>query len=106
ADEDARVEEVVAQADAIAEQRAVGERARRVDGHDADRDVALPDVPQERRDETRLADAGRPREPDRVHLAGLRIDVGNELVGERIGVLDERDRAGERTPVTAANAGG
>ena len=37
ADEDAGVEEVVGEADAVAEQRAVRERARRVDRDDADR---------------------------------------------------------------------
>ena len=37
ADEDLGVEEVVGQADAVAEQRALRERARRVDGDDADR---------------------------------------------------------------------
>ena len=37
ADEDARVEEVVREPDAVAEQRSVGERARRVDGDHADR---------------------------------------------------------------------
>ena len=36
ADEDAGVEEVVGEADAVAEQRALRERARRVDGDDAD----------------------------------------------------------------------
>ena len=36
-DEDVRVEEVVGEPDAVAEQRAVRERARRVDGDDADR---------------------------------------------------------------------
>ena len=66
ADEDARVEEVVGEPDAVAEQRAVRERARRVDRDDADRRVALADVADERRDEARLADAGRPGEADRV----------------------------------------
>ena len=37
ADEDARVEEVVGEPDAVAEQRALRERARRVDRDDADR---------------------------------------------------------------------
>ena len=41
ADEDVGVEEVVGEADAVAEQRAVRERARRVDGDDADLLVAL-----------------------------------------------------------------
>src|SRR4051812_44304711 len=106
ADEDAWVEEVIAQPDAVAEESAVRERARRIDRHDADRNVAFPHEPQERRDEARLADTRRPGEADRVHLPGLGIDVGDELVRERIGVLDERDRAGERTAVAAANAGG
>ena len=71
ADEDARVEEVVGEPDAVAEQRALRERARRVDRDDADRDVLRAHVAQERRDEARLADAGRPGEADRVGAPGL-----------------------------------
>ena len=36
ADEDVRVEKVIGKTDAVAEQRAASERARRVDGDDAD----------------------------------------------------------------------
>jgi hypothetical protein len=44
-DEHARVEEVLLHADAVAEHRPAGERARRVDGHDADAEPALPVEP-------------------------------------------------------------
>ena len=62
ADEDAGIEEVVGEPDPVAEQRAVRERARRVDRDDAD--ACAPraaHVADERRDQARLADAGRAR---------------------------------------------
>ena len=55
ADVDAGIEEVVGEADPVAEQRAARERARRIDRDDADRPLALPHEPDERADETRLA---------------------------------------------------
>src|SRR5207302_1438157 len=65
-DENLGVEEVVAQPDAVAEQSPVRERARRIDRDHADRDAALPHVPDQRRDEARLADSGRAGDADRV----------------------------------------
>src|SRR5262245_26155322 len=56
ADENARIEEVVGQADAVAEERSVRERARRVDRDDADRALLLTQVAHERRDQARFAD--------------------------------------------------
>ena len=47
----------------------------------------------------RLADAGRPGQPDGEGVAGLRIDVADHLVGERVAVLDEGDRTRERAAV-------
>src|SRR3954452_5076928 len=73
ADEDLGVEEVVAEPDPVAEQRAVRERTRGIDRDDAHRDLALPDVPDQSRDEARLADSGRAGDPDRVRGARLRI---------------------------------
>ena len=49
ADEDAWIEEVVGEADAIAEQRALGERARGIDGDHADRALLSADVADQRR---------------------------------------------------------
>ena len=49
ADEDALVEEVVGEADAVAEQRALRERARRVDRDHADGLAQAADVADERR---------------------------------------------------------
>ena len=106
ADEHAGIEEVVGQTDAVAEQRAVRERARRIDGDDADARVLRAHVAYERGDEARLADAGRPGHADRVRRAGLRVEIGDDVVGERVAVLDERDRARERAPVAVADAGG
>ena len=55
-------------------------------------------------DEARLADAGRAGEADRVRAprsAGRAS--ATTLVGERVAVLDERDRAGERARVARAD---
>jgi hypothetical protein len=84
----------------------VGERARRIHRHDADGHVALSDEPDQRRDEARLPDSGRTGDADRVRGAGLRVEVGDDAVRERVAVLDERDRACERAPVALADAGG
>ena len=45
ANEDAWIEEVVGEADAVAEQRAMGERARRIDGDHADRALLSAEWP-------------------------------------------------------------
>ena len=66
ADEDARVEEVIREPDPVAEQRPLRERARRIDGDDAGRLPEAPRVADERSDEARLADPGRPRDADRT----------------------------------------
>src|SRR5262249_44262452 len=59
ADVDAGIEEVVREADAIAEERAARERARRVDGDDSDSALLLAEMADERGDKTGLADAWR-----------------------------------------------
>src|SRR5579884_1457067 len=104
ADEHARVEEVVRKANPVAEERALRERARRVDGDDPDGAVLRAHVRDERADQARLADARRPGDADRVGVAGLSVDVGDELVRGGIGALDERDRARERATVAGAHA--
>src|SRR5581483_8511128 len=102
ADEDVRVEEVVGEPDPVAEQRALGERARRVDRDDADRRAFVAREADERRGEGRLADAGRSGQPDGVGVPRVRVDIGHDVVGERIAVLDDRDRARERASVAGA----
>ena len=95
------VEEVVGEPDPVAEQRALRERARRVDRDDADRPARLPHVADERADQRRLADARRAGDADDERRARLRVEVADELVRERVAVLDERDRPRERAPVAA-----
>src|SRR6185312_13696704 len=51
ADVDVRVEKMIGKADAVAEQCAASERARRVDGDDADAPVEAAHVADERADE-------------------------------------------------------
>src|SRR4051794_26302943 len=104
ADEHVGIEEVVREADPVTEERPVRERARRVDRDDADLLLAIPGEADERRDERRLADARRPRHSDGVRMPGLGIEIGHDLVRERVAVLDQRDRARERTWVAVADA--
>src|SRR5205823_4374297 len=103
ADEDLGVEEVVGEADPVAEQGPVRERARRIDGDDADCLAVLADSTDERRDQARLADAWRARDPDGIRAPRIRVDVANELVRERVRVLDERDRARESALLARAD---
>ena len=56
------------------------------------------------RDQARLADARRAGDADRVRAARVRVELAHELVGQRVAVLDERDRARERAPVAGADA--
>ena len=53
-----------------------------------------------------LPTPGGPVRPTAYALPGLGIEVGDDVVGERVAVLDERDRARERAPVAGADAGG
>ena len=59
----------------------------------------------ERADEARLPDPGRAGDADDRGAARLRIELADERVRERVAVLDERDRACERTAIARANAG-
>jgi hypothetical protein len=93
ADEDAGVEEVVGQPDAVAEQRAVREGRRRVDRQHGDLAIAFALVLGQRTDQRRLADAGRARQADHVRVAGLGVELADELPALGLVVLHERDRA-------------
>ena len=79
ADEDAGVEEVLGQPDAVAEQRAVGERRGGIDREDADLPVLGAAGARQRRDQRRLAGAGRAGEAHEHRLAGVRIDLLDDL---------------------------
>src|SRR2546427_156036 len=68
ADEDALVEEVVGEADPVAEERARAERARGVDRDHPDRPPRRAQVADERADQARLADSRRPRYADDVRV--------------------------------------
>ena len=105
ADEDVRVEKVVREPDPVAEQRAVGEGAGGVDGDHAHGALLGAHVTHERADERRLADTRRARDADDERRAGLRIELADELVRERVAVLDQRDRPCERAAVAAPHAG-
>jgi len=80
---------MVGEPDPVAEQGALREWTRRVDRDHADCAPLFADVSDERRDETRLADSGWAGDADCIRAAGLGIDVADEVVGERVTVLDE-----------------
>ena len=104
ADEHARVEEVVREADAVAEHGALGERARGVDRQHADLAVALAQLAADRPDQGALADPGRAGEADDPRLAGAREQLGDQPVALRIVVLDQADRPRQRALVAGDQA--
>ena len=81
------------------------ERARRVDGDHA-HPLALgrAGAPTSAGDQARLADSRRAGEADDRGLAGARVELAHELVGERVAVLDEGDRPRDRALVAARDA--
>ncbi len=104
ADEHALVEEVLGEADAVAQQRALGERRGGVDRQHADAAPRFAARLRERADQRRLADAGRPGEADDGGLARVGIDLLDQLPALRAVVLDERDRARQRAAVAVEQA--
>src|SRR5206468_159190 len=89
ADEDAGVEEVLGEADPVAEQRAMRERRRRI--YRQHRHLAPGVAPGtgQRADQRRLAGARSSGDADDRGVAGLRIEVAHQLRTARIAVLDE-----------------
>ena len=105
ADEDVRVEEVVAR------RIRSPSSAPCVNGLDGSTETTptvlllCTNVADDRADQRRLAHAGRPGDADGVRAAGLGVEVADDVVRERLRVLDQRDRACERAPVAGPNAG-
>ena len=104
ADEDARVEEVVGEADAVAEDGTVSERARGIDREHPHLAVGLAELRANRPDQGALADAGRPREADDSRLTGAREELRHQPVALGVVVLDQADRARQRPLVPADEA--
>src|SRR5204863_10137253 len=88
ADEDAGVEEVLDEADAVAEQGAVGERRRGVDRQDGDGPLGGAAVLDERADERRLARARGAGDADDAGFAGAWIELADERSAGGIRSLD------------------
>ncbi len=105
ADEHVRVEEVLRQADPVAQQGALREGAGRVDRDDAHPQTARAHVAHERGDQRRLAHPRRPGDAHRVGAARLRVELAHEPGRLAVAVLHERDRPRQRPPVAAADAG-
>ena len=104
ADEHARVEEVLGEADAVAEQRAVGERRGGVDRQHADVRPASRRALVSAPISVDLPTPGGPVKPTTAAVAGVRVDLADELPALGAIVLDERDRARQRAAVAVEQA--
>ena len=89
ADVDVGIEEVVSEPDPVAEESALRERARRIHGDDAHRAAETPGMPDERADEGRLPDAGRPGDADRGGATRPRIDGADDFLRLGRAILDQ-----------------
>src|SRR4030095_9768463 len=98
------MEEVTGEPNPVAEQGSLRERAGWIDRDDAHRLILGPDVTDKGADQARLSDPRWPGDPDRVGVSRFRIQLADELIRERVGVLHERDRTGQGSPVAPANA--
>ena len=105
ADEDALVGGVLLHADAVAEQRAAGERRRRVDGEHARPAAPAPAWrDDERGGRRRLADARRAGDADDAAPARRRGELAPSAPDLGRAVLDERDQPRDVARATVARA--
>ena len=99
ADEHVVVARVRLHPDPVAEQRAAGDRARRIDRDDRDGPAGRPDLGDQRRHERGLAGAGRPGDPDEVRAPGRRVEPPQRGLGDRGPVLDRGQEPRQGEPV-------
>ena len=103
-DVDVPVERVVLHPDPVTEQRAAGERGRRVDGQHTDPLAARPEGSHQRVGRRRLADARGAGETDDGGPPAVRRQGRHRLAQHRRRVLDQRDQPRHRPRVTVAGA--
>jgi len=104
ADEDPRVQEVVGQADPVAEQRALGEGRGGVDRQHRHRPLPRPLQLGQRGQQGRLAGSRRTGDADDRGAAGVRIHLLDQRPALRVVVLDQRYAAGERSTIAGEEA--
>src|SRR3989442_798691 len=100
ADENPLVEESLAHADAVAEDRTAAEGARRIDRDDGDARGTLAECGRETVHQGGFAAAGRTGDPHDLRAAGLRVQRAHRLCGPRLVVLHDRQDA--RDPALVA----
>ena len=93
ANEHAGILRVRLHANAIAEHGAAAERARRIDGNDADGLAGLAPPRDQTIDERAFSRAGRAGDAHEKCVAGFRKYLSHQRSGVIAGVLDERDAA-------------
>ena len=104
ADEDLIVLRVRLHAHAVAENRAAGERARRIDRNHPDGLAGVAGFGRQPIDERALAGAGRSGHANEVGPAGVRKDVADQARRGVGLVFDQRDGAGHRPHVAGSHA--
>ena len=101
ADEHVAVARVGLHPNAVAEERAPGDRRGRVHGHDRDRPTGSPNLRDERCDEGRLARARRPGDAHEMRPAGLCVELAHRRLAQRRAVLDRGQEPGEGQSIAA-----
>ena len=102
ADEHVAVAGVDLHAHPVAQDRAAGDRARRVDGQHRHRPAAVARLGDQRRHERALARPGRPGHADQVRLAGQRVEHAQRRLPCAGAVLDLGQQPGQRAAVASA----
>ena len=90
--------------EAVAENRAAGERTGRVHGDDADRLSARARFGDQPIDQRALAGAGRAGDADEIGAAGVGKDRADQIGCRRRFVFDERNRAGDGARIAGQHA--
>ncbi len=92
----------------VAEDAAAGQRAGRIDRQHRDPVALVDQVAAERLDERALADAGNAGDADAVGASGVRQQLHQDLLRQRLCArvlaFDQRDRPAEQRPVVGEHA--
>ena len=102
ADEDSGIGVVVLHANAVAQNRAAGVGAGRVDGDDADGLIFFAIVLGELIDQRALPCSGRAGQTDDARVAGVREESLEQVGAAGLAILDDGDGAGQGARVAGA----
>src|SRR5919201_6980423 len=106
ANEDALVERVPGHPDPIAQDRPARERTARIDGYHSHRLLAIPDHLHQCIGQRALSRTGRSGQANQVGVAGMRLQLGDQIAGLGITIFCQADGPRQRPDIAGTQGAG